>query len=148
MSLWADKRMLTLDRAILVAGLSSGVGVGEQEALTALGIWLRFHLQGSRMFPGQTWGGLTYGPGRQVLRHLGSQVLWSGSTFTKSLTQELILLAGPPENLYKAIAPLCRAMHVNTNPIMQFQGVHRSYDSFMDSTLHHRSWRRISKPKA
>lgn len=32
-------------------------GAEKQETLSALGIWLRFHFQGYKMFPGQMWGG-------------------------------------------------------------------------------------------
>lgn len=57
-SLWAGKTMLTLDGAHSASRpeLLAGVG-GGQETPSTLGIRLRFHLQGSRMFPGQTWGG-------------------------------------------------------------------------------------------
>lgn len=57
MSLWAAKPRLTLERAHSPSMPELLAGGEGQEILGALGIWLRFHFQGSKMFPGQTRGG-------------------------------------------------------------------------------------------
>lgn len=57
MSLCAAKPKLTLDGAHSPSMLELLAGREGQEILGALGIWLRFHFQGSERFPGQTWGG-------------------------------------------------------------------------------------------
>lgn len=56
-SLWAAKPRLPLDRAHSPSMPELLAGGEGQEILGALRIWLRFHFQGFKMFPGQTWGG-------------------------------------------------------------------------------------------
>lgn len=55
MSLWVAETRLTLVGPILACLSSWQERRGRKS--WALWDWLRFHFQGSMMFPGQTWGG-------------------------------------------------------------------------------------------